>query len=292
MIIQKAVIPAAGLGTRFLPATKAQPKEMIPLIDTPTIQLIVEEAVGYGIEDILVVIGRDKGSIEDHFDRAPELEEFLKLRGKEDLLEVVHHVSHLADLHFIRQKFPKGLGHAVLSAQRHIGQEPFAVLLGDDVMVGEPPVLAQLTQKWHPGINVVALQQVSREEASRYGIAFGEWNPDGTLQISHLIEKPTSDKVGAHPMAVMGRYVLDPAIFSALEDTVPGAGGEIQLTDALDVMARQGALIGVPFVGKRFDVGEKMGFVKATVEVALLRPDLKDEFLSYLRQLVEELALR
>ncbi len=292
MTIRKAVIPAAGLGTRFLPATKAQPKEMLPLIDTPTIQLVVEEAVSSGIEDLLVVIGRDKGSIEDHFDRAPELEEFLRSRGKDDLLEVVQRVSHLADLHFIRQKVPLGLGHAVLAARRHIGSEPFAVLLGDDVMVGEPPVLSQLIERAKPGMSVVAVQRVSRYEASRYGIAFGSWNRDGTFQVSHLVEKPTQDRVPEDPLAVMGRYVLDPAIFAALEDIEPGAGGEIQLTDALDVLARQGSLLAVPFVGKRYDVGEKLGFVKATVEAALARPDLKDEFLSYLRQLIEELALR
>lgn len=290
-MIRKAVIPAAGLGTRFLPATKAQPKEMLPLIDTPTIQLIVEEAVASGIEDLLVVIGRDKGSIEDHFDRAPELEEFLRERGKTDLLEVVQAVSRLIDLHFIRQKEPKGLGHAVLAARRHIGENPFAVLLGDDVMVGEPPVLSQLTAEWRPGRSVVAVQQVPREEASRYGIAFGAWNTDGTFRVSHLVEKPPIDQVPGDALAVMGRYVLDPAVFSALEDLAPGSGGEIQLTDALDVLAADGGLIAVPFKGKRYDVGEKLGFVKATVEVALSRPDLRSEFLTYLRQLVDELAL-
>ncbi len=291
MGIRKAVIPAAGLGTRFLPATKAQPKEMLPLIDTPTIQYIVEEAVASGIEDLLVVIGRDKGSIEDHFDRAPELEEFLRKRGKMDLLEVVQAVSQLTDLHFIRQKEPKGLGHAVLAARRHIGDNPFAVLLGDDVMVGEPPVLAQLTAKWRPGLSVVAVQKVPREEASRYGIASGEWNGDETFQVSHLVEKPSPDRVPDEALAVMGRYVLDPAVFSALEDLAPGTGGEIQLTDALDVLARDGGLIAVPFKGNRYDVGEKLGFVKATVEVALTRPDLRPEFLTYLRQLVDELAM-
>ena len=292
MKIRKAVIPAAGLGTRFLPATKAQPKEMLPLIDTPTIQLIVEEAVQSGIEDLLVVIGRDKGSIEDHFDRAPELEEFLKERGKLDLLQVVQAVSQLTDLHFIRQKEPKGLGHAVLAARRHIGDNPFAVLLGDDVMVGDPPVLAQLTAKWRPGHSVIAVQQVPREEASRYGIASGHWNSDGTFTVSHLVEKPSIDQVPSDALAVMGRYVLDSTVFSALEDMAPGAGGEIQLTDALDVLAQDGGLIAVPFKGKRYDVGEKLGFVKATVEAALARSDLRSEFLAYLRQLVDELALR
>lgn len=289
MGIRKAVIPAAGLGTRFLPATKAQPKEMLPLIDTPTIQLIVEEAVASGIEDLLVVIGRDKGSIEDHFDRAPELEEFLRDRGKQELLDVVQRVSRLADLHFIRQKIPMGLGHAVLAARRHVGGDPFAVLLGDDVMTGSPPVLKQLVDRWIPGMSVVAVQEVSPEEAGRYGIVFGDWKEDGTFQVSHLVEKPEGRLVPDPALAVMGRYVLDPAVFQALEDIRPGAGGELQLTDALDVLARQGQLIAVPFRGKRYDVGEKLGFVKATVEAALDRADLRVEMVEYLKDLVRQL---
>lgn len=287
-MLTKAVIPAAGLGTRFLPATKAQPKEMLPLIDTPTIQYVVEEAKDSGIEDILVIIGRDKGSIEDHFDRAPELEEFLKSKGKEDLLEVVQRVSHLVDLHFIRQKVPMGLGHAVLSARRHVGDEAFCVLLGDDVMVGDPPVLRQLMNRWHPGCSVVAVQKVAPEEASRYGIAFGRWNDDGTLAVSHLVEKPKALPRGTDPVAIMGRYVLDPAVFDALDGIAPGAGGEIQLTDALDQLAREGSLIAVPFVGKRYDVGEKLGFVKATIETALSRSDLRGALLDYLQTLLEK----
>lgn len=289
MNIVKAVIPAAGLGTRFLPATKAQPKEMLPLIDTPTIQLVVEEAIASGIEDLLVVIGRDKGSIEDHFDRAPELEEFLRDKGKDRLLEIVQHVSRMADIHFIRQKIPMGLGHAVLAARRHVGQNPFAVLLGDDVMVADPPVLRQLIDKWQPGLSVVAVQPVTRAEAKRYGIVFGEWEADGTFRVSHLVEKPPVDDAPEKPLAVMGRYLLDPAVFGALHDVSVGAGGEIQLTDALDVLARQGQLIAVPFAGKRYDVGEKLGFVKATIEVALDRPDLRSELLPYLRNLINQL---
>ena len=287
-MITKAVIPAAGLGTRFLPATKAQPKEMLPLIDTPTIQYVVEEAKQSGVEDILVIIGRDKGSIEDHFDRAPELEEFLRAKGKADLLEVVQAVSHLADLHFIRQKVPMGLGHAVLSARRHVGANPFCVLLGDDVMVGEPPVLRQLIERWRPGISVVAVQRVDREEASRYGIAFGTWTTDGVLRVSHLVEKPRTVPADAQPVAIMGRYVLEPTVFEALDGLEPGAGGEIQLTDALDRLAREGQLIAVPYVGKRYDVGEKLGFVKATIEVGLGRPDLRDAILEYLKALLVE----
>ncbi len=287
-MITKAVIPAAGLGTRFLPATKAQPKEMLPLIDTPTIQYVVEEAKSSGIEDILVIIGRDKGSIEDHFDRAPELEEFLKSKGKLDLLEVVQAVSHLADLHFIRQKVPMGLGHAVLSARRHVGPNPFTVLLGDDVFVGNPPVLKQLIDRWRPGLSVVAVKRVSREEASRYGIAFGTWSADATLRVSHLVEKPRELADDVEPLAVMGRYVLDAGVFEALDGLAPGAGGEIQLTDALDLLARDGQLIAVPFRGERYDVGEKLGFVKATIEVGLSRPDLRDELLDYLTTIVAE----
>lgn len=289
--VHKAVIPAAGLGTRFLPATKAQPKEMIPIIDTPTIQLVVEEAVQSGVDDFLVVIGRDKGSIEDHFDRAPELEEFLRERGKTDLLEIVHHVSHMANLHFIRQKAPKGLGHAVLAARSHVGDEPFAVLLGDDVMVGNPPVLDQLIAHWRPGLSVVAVQPVPREEASRYGIVFGQPQADGTLRVSHLVEKPPVSEAPAEPMAIMGRYILDPAVFPLLEDLPLGTGGEIQLTDALDLLAREDGLIAVPYVGKRYDVGEKLGFVKATIDAALDRSDMRDEIIAYLTQVLDSVRV-
>lgn len=288
MQVRKAVIPAAGLGTRFLPATKAQPKEMIPIIDTPTIQLVVEEAVASGINDFLVVIGREKGSIEDHFDRAPELEEFLKERGKHDLLATVQRVSDLTNLHFIRQKVPVGLGHAVLQARKHVGDEPFAVLLGDDVMVGDPPVLQQLIGHWKPGTSVVAVQPVAREEAGRYGIVFGETLPDGTVEVSHLVEKPHPDQAPAEPLAIMGRYVLDPVVFSLLSDLPTGAGGEIQLTDALDILAREHRLIAVPYQGKRYDVGEKLGFVKATIDAALNRADLREDILHYIRQLLDE----
>ncbi|WP_100217870.1 UTP--glucose-1-phosphate uridylyltransferase GalU [Sulfobacillus thermosulfidooxidans] len=291
MTVRKAVIPAAGLGTRFLPATKAQPKEMLSLIDKPTIQYIVEEAVSSGIDDLLVVIGRDKGSIEDHFDRAPELEEFLRKRGKTDLLEVVMGVSRLANLHFIRQKEPLGLGHAVLSARRHVGQEPFAVLLGDDVMQANPPVLKQLMNRWRPELSVVAVQPINREEANRYGIVYGNWTADGTFKVSHLVEKPPVSEAPEKPLAIMGRYILDPAVFAVLEDINPGAGGEIQLTDALDVLARQGQLIAVPYQGKRFDVGEKLGFIKATVEAALDRDDLRDDVIAYLKNLVAQLQV-
>lgn len=288
MGVHKAVIPAAGLGTRFLPATKAQPKEMIPIIDTPTIQLVVQEAVLSGIDDFLVVIGREKGSIEDHFDRAPELEEFLRDRGKHDLLAVVQQVSDLANLHFIRQKSPVGLGHAVLQARNHVGNEPFAVLLGDDVMVGNPPILQQLLNYWEPGASVVAVQRVAREEAGRYGVVFGEPQADGTVAVSHLVEKPAPDDTPADPLAIMGRYVLDPVVFPLLADLPQGAGGEIQLTDALDALAREHRLIAVPYHGKRYDVGEKLGFVKATIDAALDREDLRDDILRYLRQLLDE----
>lgn len=288
MGVHKAVIPAAGLGTRFLPATKAQPKEMIPIIDTPTIQLVVQEAVLSGIDDFLVVIGREKGSIEDHFDRAPELEEFLRDRGKDDLLAVVQQVSDLANLHFIRQKSPVGLGHAVLQARNHVGNEPFAVLLGDDVMVGDPPVLQQLMNYWEPGASVVAVQRVSREEAGRYGVVFGERQADGTFAVSHLVEKPAPAQTPAEPLAIMGRYVLDPVVFPLLADLPQGAGGEIQLTDALDALAREHRLIAVPYRGKRYDVGEKLGFVKATIDAALSREDLRDDILLYLRQVLDE----
>ncbi len=287
MAVHKAVIPAAGLGTRFLPATKAQPKEMIPIIDTPSIQLVVEEAVASGIDDFLVVIGREKGSIEDHFDRAPELEEFLRERKKEDLLAVVQQVSDLANLHFIRQKIPLGLGHAVLKARRYVGDEPFAVLLSDDVMVGDPPILRQLLNHWEPETSVVAVQPVSREEAGRYGIVFGDRQADGTVRVTHMVEKPSPSRIPAEPLAVMGRYVLDPDIFSLLGDLPSGAGGEIQLTDALELVAQEHRLVAVPYIGKRYDVGEKLGFVKATIDAALRRADLRDEIVQYMRQLLD-----
>jgi len=289
--VHKAVIPAAGLGTRFLPATKAQPKEMLPIIDTPTIQLVVEEAVASGIDDFLVVIGRDKGSIEDHFDRAPELEEFLRTRGKDDLLDIVQAVSRLANLHFIRQKVPMGLGHAVLQARRHVGQDPFAVLLGDDVMVGQPPVLSQLIERWQPGISVVAVERVSREEASRYGVVFGQWDAQGVFRVNRLVEKPAPADVPPEPLAIMGRYVLEPDIFQALTEVTPGQGGEVQLTDALDLLARERQLIAVPYQGKRYDVGEKLGFVKATIEAALDRPDLRDALIPYLKELLARVTM-
>lgn len=287
MRIHKAVIPAAGLGTRFLPATKAQPKEMIPIIDTPTIQLVVEEAVSSGIDDFLVIIGREKGSIEDHFDRAPELEEFLRERGKTDLLAVVQRVSDLADLHFIRQKIPVGLGHAVLMARSHVGDSPFAVLLGDDVMVGHPPVLRQLMNYWEPGTSVVAVQPVSRQEVGRYGIVYGDSLSDGTVRVSHLVEKPHPDQAPEEPLAIMGRYVLDPVVFSLLADLPAGTGGEVQLTDALDILAREHRLVAVPYQGRRYDVGEKLGFVKATLDAALARDDLRDDIMLYMRQLLD-----
>lgn len=288
MQVRKAVIPAAGLGTRFLPATKAQPKEMIPIIDTPTIQMVVDEAVCSGIDDFLVVIGREKGSIEDHFDRAPELEEFLKERGKTDLLSVVQHVSDMANLHFIRQKQPVGLGHAVMMARSHVGDEPFAVLLGDDVMVGNPPVLRQLMDHWEPGTSVVAVQPVPRHEAGRYGIVFGDLASNGTVEVSRLVEKPSPADAPEEPLAVMGRYILDPVVFPLLADLPKGAGGEIQLTDALDILAREHRLLAVPYVGKRYDVGEKLGFVKATIDAALGRDDLRDDILEYMRQVLNE----
>lgn len=290
MHIHKAVIPAAGFGTRFLPATKAQPKEMLPLIDTPTIQFVVQEALSSGIGDILVITGRDKGSIEDHFDRSPELEEFLRIRKKWDMLEVVQKISRMAELHFIRQKEPMGLGHAVLVARRHVGNDPFCVLLGDDVMMADRPVLEQLMEFWRPGVSVVAVQQVAREEAGRYGIVFGREQSDGSIAVQHLVEKPESLDADAVPLAIMGRYILDPDIFPALERVAPGAGGEIQLTDALVEMARQNRLLAVPFTGVRFDVGDKLGFVKATVEFALRREDLKAEFEGYLRTLLAEMG--
>lgn len=290
MTIRKAVIPAAGLGTRFLPATKAQPKEMLPLVDKPTIQYIVEEAVASGIEDILIITGRNKRAIEDHFDRSIELELALDGSHKEELLKLVQDVSELVDIHYVRQKEPRGLGHAVWCARKFIGDEPFAVLLGDDVVRAEVPALKQLMEVHRrTGGSVLGVQEVPPGEVSRYGIIRPRPVEDRLYAVEDLVEKPEAHQAPSR-LAVLGRYILEPEIFSILERTPPGAGGEIQLTDALRELARRRPIWAYVFEGRRYDVGDKLGFLEATVELALERPDLGPPFREYLLRLVPRLT--
>ncbi|MGB9756932.1 MAG: UTP--glucose-1-phosphate uridylyltransferase GalU [Candidatus Bipolaricaulaceae bacterium] len=290
MRVRKAVIPAAGLGTRFLPATKAQPKEMLPLVDKPAIQFIVEEAAASGLESALIVTGRGKRAIEDHFDRAPELERFLKEKGQEKLAEELQRISELLSLHYVRQKEPKGLGHAVLCAQDFVGEEFFAVMLGDDVIEADPPALRQLLDVHeHRGGSVLAVLEVPREELGRYGIIEGEEVERGLWRVRDLVEKPRPEEAPSN-LAVIGRYVLSPTIFEILRETKPGRGGEIQLTDALRVLCQEEPLYAYAFRGQRYDVGEKLGYVVATVELALRHPEIGEDFRAYLRGLCAKLG--
>lgn len=287
MRIKKAIIPAAGLGTRFLPATKAQPKEMLPIVDKPTIQYIVEEAVASGIEDIIIVTGRTKKSIEDHFDKSAELEMELEKHGKEELLEIARSVSDIANIYYIRQKEPKGLGHAILTARTFVGDEPFAVLLGDDVIASEEPCLKQMMDMYEEyNSSILGVQTVAETEVSKYGIVDGKQIANRMYTVNDMVEKP---KVGEAPsnVAVLGRYIITPNIFKYLEKQEIGAGGEIQLTDALCKLAKEEPMYAYDFIGRRYDVGSKMGFLQATVEFALEREDLKEEFGQYLKKVVK-----
>ena len=288
MTVRKAIIPAAGLGTRFLPATKAMPKEMLPIVDKPTIQYIVEEAVASGIEDIIIVTGKGKRAIEDHFDNSFELEYNLLEKGKLDLLSEVQKPSQMADIHYIRQKEPRGLGHAVWCARKFIGNEPFAVLLGDDIVRAERPALRQLMDM-HDRYrsSVIGVKPVSDDEVHRYGIVDGKPIDHGFYSVSGLVEKPAK---GAAPsnLAIMGRYILSPTIFDILGSLEPGAGGEIQLTDAIAKLNETEAVYAFEFEGTRYDVGEKMGFIRTTIEFALERGDLREGLLDYLTQLLQE----
>ena len=289
MRVRKAIIPAAGLGTRFLPATKAQPKEMLPIVDKPTIQYIVEEAVAAGIEDIIIVSGRGKRAIEDHFDKSYELEETLIKKQKNDMLKEVQKISSLANIHYIRQKEPKGLGHAINCASRFIGNEPFAVLLGDDIVKSDQPCIGQLMDSYNRyRTSIVGVQQVADDAVSKYGIIApkGDQIDDGIIPIKSLVEKPSLEEAPSN-YAILGRYILTPEIFSILEDLPKGAGGEVQLTDAIKVLNEQQAVFAHEFEGERYDVGDKFGFIKATVDFALNRPDLQKEVMNYLKQVVD-----
>jgi UTP--glucose-1-phosphate uridylyltransferase len=283
--IRVAVFPAAGLGTRFLPATKAQPKEMLPLVDRPLIQYVVEEARDAGIERIVIVTGRGKNAIEDHFDTSFELEKMLEEKGKESLLEEVREVSELIPVSYVRQKQALGLGHAVLQARDLVGDQPFAVLLGDDIVDAAEPCIGQMMRLYERrGNPVIALQEVPRAETRQYGIVAGEKVEDRVVKITGMVEKPSPDKAPSN-LAIIGRYLLPPEIFTILEQTRSDVGGEIQLTSALQALLARRPIDGYLFEGKRYDAGDKLGFLKATVEFALKRKDLGGPFREYLKRL-------
>lgn len=289
--IKKAIIPAAGLGTRFLPATKAMPKEMLPIVDKPTIQYIIEEAVASGIEDIIIVTGKGKRAIEDHFDNAFELEYNLEAKGKNDLLKKVKYSSEVADIHYIRQKEPKGLGHAVWCARKFIGDEPFAVLLGDDIVDSETPCLKQLINQYEQtNSSIIGVKEVSNEETSRYGIINPEERRGQLYKVKSFVEKPKNNPPSN--LAIMGRYILTPDIFDILESQDEGAGGEIQLTDAINKLNFQQDVFAYIFEGTRFDVGEKIGFIKTNIDFALKQVDLRDDLLEYMTGKIEELLIK
>jgi UTP--glucose-1-phosphate uridylyltransferase len=287
MKVRKAIIPAAGLGTRFLPATKAQPKEMLPIVDKPTIQYIIEEAVASGIEEILIITGRNKRAIEDHFDKSVELEIELKSKKKDELLSLVDQITNMAQIHYIRQKEPKGLGHAILCAKTFVGNEPFAVMLGDDVVDNDVPCLKQMIDVFNEyKTTILGVQQVAMEDVNKYGIVKGMHIEDGVYKVKDLVEKPEIDNAPSN-VAILGRYIITPQIFDILENTKPGKGGEIQLTDGLKELLNREAMYAYNFKGRRYDVGDKLGFLQATVEYALKREELKDEFLEYLKAIIK-----
>ena len=283
--ITKAVFPAAGLGTRFLPATKAMPKEMLPLVDKPLIQYVVEEAVSSGIEEVVLVTGRGKRAIEDHFDVAFELEEELKAKGKHKILSEVQRIAELVTFCYIRQKKALGLGHAVLTAKRVVGNDPFAVLLGDDIIDAETPVLRQMINVYqrYPG-TILAIQKVPRSQTRHYGIIDAKKIEKGIYLVKHMVEKPAPEEAPSN-LAIIGRYILTPEIFSSLEHTKPGKGGEIQLTDGLKMLMAKQPIYAYEFEGTRHDAGDKLGFLKATVEFGLKNNEFGSEFRSYLHKL-------
>jgi UTP--glucose-1-phosphate uridylyltransferase len=291
----KAVIPAAGFGTRFLPATKSQPKEMLPVVDKPAIQYVVEEAVASGVDDILIVTGRGKRAIEDHFDRAFELEHHLREKGRPELLGALEAVTGLADrghIHYIRQPAPRGLGDAVLCARRHVGDEPFAVLLGDDIIDAPTPCTRQLLEVFaREKCSVVAVERVPREKAGSYGVVAVSSSRGKLHEASGLVEKPAPGKAPSD-LAIMGRYVLTPAVFECLEATQPGKHGEVQLTDALQSLLGRERIVALEFEGRRYDIGDKLDWLKATVELALKRQEFGDELVKHMDGLLEEMGKR
>ena len=280
--VRKAIIPAAGRGTRFLPATKAQAKEMLPIVDKPTLQYIIEEAIESGIEEILIVTGRSKKSIEDHFDRSVELELELEQKGKTEMLEMVQDISNMVNIHYIRQKEPKGLGHAVHCAKSFIGNEPFAVLLGDDIVDAETPCLKQMIDAYDEyKTSILGVQEVAKENVDKYGILDVKYIEDRVYKVKDMVEKPSVDDAPSN-IAILGRYIITPEIFNILENQEAGKGGEIQLTDALQTLATKEAIYAYNFEGRRYDVGDKLGFLEATVDFALKRPELRDDFMAFL----------
>ena len=289
MKIRKAVIPAAGLGTRFLPATKAQPKEMLPIVDKPTLQYIIEECIESGIEEILIITGRNKKSIEDHFDKNIELEMELEKSGKQEMLEMVRNISDMVNIHFIRQKEPKGLGHAIYCSKTFVGNEPFAVLLGDDIVYNEEkPCLKQILECYNEyKTSILGVQKVPRENINKYGIVEAKHIEDRVYKVKGLIEKPNVNQTNSN-IAILGRYIITPRIFEILENLEPGKGGEIQLTDALLKLSKEEVIYAYNFEGKRYDVGDKFGFLQATVEYALRKDELKDDFIEYLKEIIKD----
>ncbi|WP_342572857.1 UTP--glucose-1-phosphate uridylyltransferase GalU [Paenibacillus sp. FSL R5-0749] len=288
MRIKKAVIPAAGLGTRFLPATKAQPKEMLPIVDKPAIQYIVEEAVQSGIENILIVTGRNKKSIEDHFDKSVELEHSLYAKGKQSLLEEVQAISEMANIHFIRQKEPLGLGHAIGCARQFVGDDAFAVLLGDDIMVSDPPALAQMVHLYEKtGSQIIGVRQVDAANVSKYGIIDSAGAEDRVHRVTNLVEKPSLAEAPSRT-AVMGRYILKPSIFPILDQIERGAGGEYQLTDALKEISQVEELLALELKGRRYDIGDQFGYIQAILEIGLMRKELQPMLTSYLQKLATQ----
>jgi len=284
MEVKKAVIPAAGLGTRFLPATKSMPKEMLPIIDKPVIQFVIEEALEAGIEDIIIITGRGKRAIEDYFDYTPELEFHLQKNGKRELLNSIRDISNLVDIHYIRQKEPLGLGHAVLKAEKHIGNEPFAVLLGDDIVINSNATKQLINIFEKTNSSVIGVEEVPKEKISKYGIINFE-NVNGLLKIRDLVEKPSLEKAPSN-LGIIGRYILTPEIFDCLKRTEPGYGGEIQLTDALKLLLEKQKIYAKIIKGKRYDIGDKLGYIKATIDFSLMKKDLKNEVVEYLKNII------
>ncbi|MDX1359105.1 MAG: UTP--glucose-1-phosphate uridylyltransferase GalU [Clostridia bacterium] len=289
MKVRKAVIPAAGLGTRFLPATKAQPKEMLPIVDKPTIQYIVEEAAAAGIEDIIIISGRGKRAVEDHFDKSYELESMLKQKGETELFKLVEGISKIANIYYVRQKEPLGLGHAIYCAKSFIGNEPFAVMLGDDIVRSEVPCIGQMMEQYDKyGSSVIGVQKVPVENVSSYGVIGGEAASERVYKISEMVEKPDPENAPSD-LAIMGRYIINPEIFGCIERTKPGKNNEIQLTDALAMLLENQDIYGYEFTGKRYDVGNKLGFLQATLEIALERKEVRARFKKYLKELEKTL---
>ena len=288
MTVKIAIIPVAGLGTRFLPATKSQPKEMLPIVDKPTLQYIIEEAIESGIEEILIITGRNKKSIEDHFDKSVELELELEQKGKKEMLEMVRDISNMVNIHYIRQKEPKGLGHAIHCAKSFIGDEPFAVLLGDDIVDADTPCLKQLINTYDEyKTTILGVQEVAKEDTDKYGILDVKHIEDRVYKVKDMVEKPSVESAPSN-IAILGRYIINPSIFEILENQKPGKGGEIQLTDALKTLSTQEAIYAYNFEGRRYDVGDKFGFLEATIDFALKRDGLREDLLNYMKDIVEK----